>query len=369
MRVVFSDGTFCDPQTLKRLILIADEIGFMDRPSVAFKGWGTVGFESEIRRFKIDNTPVKFSVHAPPSGPVNQLYQNYIEADLKNDSFVKTFLEGLKKDPVFQGIFVQLTADYGHGTGQQMSNELLNDPTISEVNLLEPVNSKLMFDPRTPESRKESFKMLLTTASINVTNALLVSENTELIPVSNTPYLGRLIAMRLNNPDYIGETPSFSASLGLAVAKSVVPDQILKELSIEDLFSYRRATKDAYVAWSTEIDKLAAQVENTDLDHHLSEIPRILSTEIKPKLIEYQNEMKSSRDKLFGELIKKVVSFEVPTISLSQLIGLNTTTAIIAFATGLIPAVPPIVDYFTKGRDIRRRNSMTYLIGVSEQEK
>jgi hypothetical protein len=118
MRIVYSGGTICDLQTLKRLVLIADEIGFMDRPSVTFKGWGTVGSQSEIRQIKMDDAPIKISVHAPPSGPVNQLYQNYIAADLNNVHFVETFLEGLKNDIAFQELFVQLKANYGQGTGQ-----------------------------------------------------------------------------------------------------------------------------------------------------------------------------------------------------------------------------------------------------------
>ena len=60
MRVLYSGGTICSIETLKRLVLLADEIAFMDRPSVAFGNFGTVGRDSEFRQFRFDDAPVFF---------------------------------------------------------------------------------------------------------------------------------------------------------------------------------------------------------------------------------------------------------------------------------------------------------------------
>jgi hypothetical protein len=89
MKVLFSGDTFCDLATFKRLVLIADEIGFMDRPSITFKEWGTIGRDSEIRSYQTSGLPILLSAHSPPSGPVTELYSRYIEADLKNRDFIK----------------------------------------------------------------------------------------------------------------------------------------------------------------------------------------------------------------------------------------------------------------------------------------
>jgi hypothetical protein len=76
--------------------------------------------------------------------------------------------------------------------------------------------------------------------------------------------------------------------------------------------------------------------------------------------------MESARDKLFGDLIKKVLTWQVPTLSLSFLVGLDTLSAIVAFVGAVSPAVPAIVDYFVKRKDVSYGNSIAYLIGLKE---
>ena len=87
MRVLYSGGTICNFQTLQRLALLADEVGFMDRPSVTFGKFGTVGMASEFRRIDTTGSAVRFSVHEPPAGPASELYLRYVDADLKCNSY------------------------------------------------------------------------------------------------------------------------------------------------------------------------------------------------------------------------------------------------------------------------------------------
>ena len=98
------------------------------------------------------------------------------------------------------------------------------------------------------------------------------------------------------------------------------------------------------------------------------EIPRILTAEVRPRLIEYRHEMEAARDKLFGNLIKKVAAWEMPTLTVSQLVALDPASAVVAFAAALAPGVGgAIVDYFVKRREMHRRNSMAYLIGLAAE--
>ena len=73
MRVVVIGSRLPDFRTFQRLLLVANEIGFLDRPSVMFGEhetdgqWGTVGWASDIRKFTIDeDAPVKLSAHEDP---------------------------------------------------------------------------------------------------------------------------------------------------------------------------------------------------------------------------------------------------------------------------------------------------------------
>jgi hypothetical protein len=43
MKLLFSGSAHCQKETLKRLLIIANEIAFMDRPSITFDKWGTIG--------------------------------------------------------------------------------------------------------------------------------------------------------------------------------------------------------------------------------------------------------------------------------------------------------------------------------------
>lgn len=188
MKVLFAGGTFCEYQTLQRLVLIADEIAFMDRPSVTFGNWGTIGRDSKIRQYDTKNLPIIFSAHSPPSGPVTELYSHYIEADLANPRLIAIFLEGLSCNPTFTGKFIGLKGDYGAAKGNQIRDALIKDTTLSQENFSDSVDPSRMYQIETHEDRRQTLKTLLIEASIQVTNAMLVSERTALLPVTDDPY-------------------------------------------------------------------------------------------------------------------------------------------------------------------------------------
>lgn len=365
MRVLYSGGTICSFQTLQRLVLLADEIAFMDRPSVMVGDFGTIGHDSEFRRFKIEETPVKFSIFSPPTGPRKDLYLRYIEADLNNSQFIRMVIDGLRSDATFQRRLVQLEANYGWGTGRQVLDALLQDQTLYDGTYESPTKPKLLFVPDTPEGRRQTLSTFLVEASIHVTNALIVAEQTQMSPISDDNYFCQLLALRSSEPKYVSQAVPVASILGLAIAKSVLPDEAISRLTMPDLFKYRESAKDTYRAWSVEIDRLSQRLLEVPPDRISTEAAKIIVTDVRPRLLELRNEMASVRDNLFGDLVKTVAKWEVPTISLAYIVGLSVPTAMAAFASALAPAIPAVVDYFVKRRDLVRRNSLAYLIGLS----
>ncbi len=365
MKVLFAGATFCEYRTLQRLVLIADEIAFMDRPSVTFNKWGTIGHASEIRQYDTKHSPVTFSAYMPPSGPVTELYSRYIEADLANPRFMTTFHEGLSRNLTFTRKFIQLEADYSTAKGNQIRDALIIDTALTQGNFSDPIDPTRMFQIATHEDRRQTLKTLLIEASIHVTNAMLVSERTALFPVTDDPYLARLLGLRSADSAYVGTTPRVTPTVGIAVAKAVIPDEILPKLKLSDLFEYRKSAKDAYKAWSVEIERLSAEVAAMDPASVESHLPRIIATQVAPRIVDYHNEMKTVRDKLFGDLIKKVAKWELPSISLAYLTNLDLPGALALFAAALGPVIPTLVDYFQGRRQIARKNSMAYLVGVT----
>jgi hypothetical protein len=68
MKVLFSGSSFCDEATTKRLFVIADEIAFMDRPSVTFGNWGMIGHATPARRYSSAGSPVQLSTYREKIG-------------------------------------------------------------------------------------------------------------------------------------------------------------------------------------------------------------------------------------------------------------------------------------------------------------
>jgi hypothetical protein len=369
VRVVFADSIGCTIETFRRLVLVADEIGFMDRPSIAFGNWGFVGVQSPFRQMDHSGLPLTISVHAPPSGPPSALYRRCISADLGNAEFVRTFLHGFRRDDEFARLFLSLEADYGTGTGAEIRAALCSDPGLESADLQGEVDSGSMYQFDTSDARINALRKLVIEASTKVIGALIVSEQTDLVPVCENPWLARLLAIRTAGSGYVGITARDAPSLGLAIARSVLPDEALQKLSLEDLFEYRRKSADAYAAWSTEINKLSSRLSDLPPERAVEEIPRIISTEVAPRLVEYRSEMKSARDHLFGDLVKKVATWQLPTVSIAYLADISIRSALAAMAAAIVPAVPSVVDYFVKRADSKRRNAMTYLIGLSPEVK
>lgn len=366
MRVLYSGGTICSFKTLQRLILLADEIGFMDRPSVIVGNFGTIGRDSEFREFRLENSPIAFSVHAQPEGRSDVLYLRYIEADLRDVNFIRIVLDGLKADVTFQGRLLQLEANYGWGSGQQVLDELLKDAGLYAGDYGETTETTLLYVPDTATGRRQTLRVLLIEASIQVTNALITAESTQLIPVSDDPFFCQLIALRSSEANYVFQ-PAHRASLfGLAIMKSTLPDEVLSRLTIGDLFNYRASAKDAYALWSLEVEQLAQKLLDIPANRVAAEAAKLVVTDVRPRMLELRLEMASARDKLFGDLIKTVGKWELPTISLAYLASLNLPSAMAAFAGALVPTVPALVDYFLQRRNLVRRNSMAYLVGVSK---
>jgi hypothetical protein len=377
MRVVVMGSRLPDFRTLQRLLLIADEVGFVDRPSVMFgepgtEGqWGTIGRASEIRQFKVeDDAPVTLSAHEPPSGPAQALYEPYVVADLRNPRFLEAVFNGLRDDD-FAWRFIQPQAQHGEGRvlGTELRQDLLTDATLPSQDLTDQ-SVKPMFTGKfgSIEHRRALFKNVAIEASITITSTLAVAAETGLQPVTEEPRFAQLLGMRAADHVYVGESPPHAGPLAIAVANALVPDETLSHLTVGDIFDYRRQTKEAHAAWSAEIDRLAVKIADMDPTTVERVLPQVIHGEFKPRILEYRNELKSVRDKMFGELIKKVATWNVPSISLAYLAGLSIPSAVALFAGTLAPAIPAVVDYYVARRALQRKNSAAYLVGLMRDD-
>ena len=306
MRLLYGDNLLCATATMKRLMVIADEIGFLDRPAVGGQElgggqWGLIGAQTPIRQFSTEGAVVKWTAYDPaPELSRPEVYQSYVDADFRNPQFIATVLDGLT-DNAFAEKLIQLGADYGGGkTGETVRQALLGDPALRQTPLTPAIKGGQMFAVETADGRLTTLKLMAIEASVRLTSTLLNSEHYGIAPVSDDKVFARLLSMRASSSAYAGTTARLAPFLGFHLVSAVMPDEALQKLSITDIDAYRKASKDAYSAWSVEINRLSLRIDNMDFDTAQNDIPKIIASELIPKLVECKNEMASVRDKMFG---------------------------------------------------------------------
>ena len=114
MKLLYAGKDIAPFDTFKRMLLVADDIGFLDKPSVKLGMGGTVGANSPARQFRNEpEAPVKISVFTPPQGHESTLYYDAIRDDLANPVFVQIFLDGLRYSDAFAEKFLASSGRYG----------------------------------------------------------------------------------------------------------------------------------------------------------------------------------------------------------------------------------------------------------------
>ena len=96
------------------------------------------------------------------------------------------------------------------------------------------------------------------------------------------------------------------------------------------------------------------------------ETPRIIASKIRPQLVALRAELRSARDKLWGEVVKGIITWEFPSLALAHLTEMNVPKSVVAFAAAVRGIAPHVVDYYRERSDIGRRHAVAYLIGLSE---
>ena len=108
--------------TLKKALLLFDELHVMDRPSFSFgrgQHGGLIGAPSPFRDFEtfFKNERIPIYVHHAPGGPVPDEFYEQIKADVNDLEFLKRFQSGLKTSPVFRSLQIP-AGNYGAAGNQ-----------------------------------------------------------------------------------------------------------------------------------------------------------------------------------------------------------------------------------------------------------
>jgi hypothetical protein len=360
MRVMYYGDTFCSEATLKRLLVIAREIAFLDRPSIALGHWGTVGRPTLARQFEPlePEVGVSLSAHSPPTRQAGRIFKDYIDKDLRNPRFRAHVLRGLK-EPDFASRMMQFDGKYKNATGRQIVDALLSDQSLSTVHDTSPFNRTYEIDSE--EGRRDTFDTIVVEASIQVTCGLVGAEEADCSPLTDSRVLDELWSIRMGDAAYLGAERQVTM-IGSEIARAVLPDHLIDQLTIADILSYRTKAKDAYDAWLTELEAQVETLEMADANEIPKVITKIAQQNARPRALEYKRSLESVRDDLFGDAIKSIPKWSVPAILMAHLGG---AAAIIGFVGSLTGAgIDTAVNYFKSKRGARRKHAVSYLVDV-----
>lgn len=197
-----------------------------------------------------------------------------------------------------------------------------------------------------------------------VTGGVVGAAEADCSPITDDETLAALFAIRgMPKPD--GGDGGALATLGDEVARAVLPDWVLAQLSIGDILDYRAKTKDAYDAWLGELNTLVASLEDTTSEDLQAEAKKVVAASVTPKIAEYKREMASVRDNMFAGLVSSAPSWILPAVALH--IAAGPIAALIGALTqaGLTTGA----SYYVGKRKARRDHAVSYLLRLVEEKK
>jgi hypothetical protein len=154
IRAFYYPDFWVQAPTLKKAILVFEEIHFMDRPSFMFGGGregsvGMVGAASPIRPYEqsFRDNGVPLYVHEAPGGPPQGELLEKVEADLSDLNFKTRFQECLLASQHFRDLHIQ-PGNYGNGETHETVYQKVATIDLQQSPSPLEVFASLVFGPR-----------------------------------------------------------------------------------------------------------------------------------------------------------------------------------------------------------------------------
>jgi hypothetical protein len=372
MKLIYADDPDVDEFTFKRLMLLGNELTFVERPSILLaENFGTGGVIPNVASLEpqFDGSAISLRIGRPPSTVfASAFYNKYFEIDLRNPTFVKLVLDALATNQTSHWYFdsseTLAEGEYADMVAWVTSRRHLLD-TFDFNTVTRPENiGRITSD----HEARFAVRTLLAEASMRITAVMSVAQEFGGTPICAKPYLNQLLVTRLSDAAYTG-TPIRSRHLGLRLFESLVPDEALLHLTITDLLLFRERTKPFYEAWSIEVAKLEADFSDATVDMTDKAILNIIDSRITPSIVEVKNEIRKIRDEVLASAMKLVTNLGVSVVAAGYLYEANPTMAIGAFITSHLKsgaATDNLIDAAFKIRNVKRSSGLTYLMKVNQ---
>jgi hypothetical protein len=371
MDFVFADSHSIDALSFRRLLILANSVAFVNRPSIALEdNYYTVGVHSNVTEVApmFESTPIRISVETPPDSVFNSsFYKKYFESDLQNQEFIKIITEGVEKGFIHDLNFKE-TSDIKNEFSDFKNWIIANKEELHNLDYLSVQRPDEVFEISNKQEAIFAFKMLLSEESMRCTSVLQVCNNLSSSPLVYNPYLNRLLTQRITNNVYTGKN-SISRTLGIKLIEGLIPDAALARISIEELLTFREDTKGYYDAWMTEVKKLEANLINEKFGFSDLEIQLFIDSTIEPELLKLKNEIKKIRDDRFKDVMKVIKNTAISLITGGTLSTIGLPAAVVGFILGHLKTpqlTDEIIDANVKLKQAKEMNNYTYLLKINE---
>jgi hypothetical protein len=231
---------------------------------------------------------------------------------------------------------------------------------------------------RKKEPQEIEFSCILpctTGSSLAVNTALILADNEGLVPFTDSRLHHEMLVAKfqrisslLASKDVILSGvrrlhPEKLRRLAFTLLDVMVPEELISKMSIADCLKYKDAGIEAFQRLKSFIGELASQIESEPMtDEFEKEIQKLIHQKVLPEAQKAKDKGIDIYEKLFGKLGKKVAAALTPTLGASIFAGLTTPVMLaVASAAALGAILPDLVDALVEERAMHR-NVLSYLL-------
>jgi len=379
VNVFYYPSMIAEETTLKKAILLFDELHFIDRPSFMFGNFGTVGTASLLRAYEqsFRENGVPLYVHSPRDGPVLGEFLEQVRADINDPEFLKRFQQGMTKSLIFRDHQVA-PGNYGEvGNHEDVTRELMSVNVDADF---KPHGTPmdLVGDDRVQHFRfktqTERAKGLVTqalTCSAMINFALNVSQRQGMTPLADAaPYQDLLGAKYARAARLLESTNDRIqiTDLSFAIFDELVPAERIAPLTLKDVINYRKESEKARETFLEHLGALQAKQGDVGKDGDYSgTIKDIINTDVVPAARAFKAEIDSVYDRLYGDLAKGALKYLGGGSAALQLLGGLSWAHLLALAgvTGAALSATAI-EAMLGIRSAKRECAISYVLGLDK---
>ena len=380
IRTLYYPDMFVSETTLKKAILLFDELHFIDRPSFTFNNFGSIGATSPIRPYEASfrEAGVPIYVHGIAGGRLEGDFLEQTLSDIDDLEFLIRFQSGIKSSKTFKDILVP-QGNYGEGrNADDVANKLSN---VDIAVVLENYGSahELFYDDKVKPFDLSTplgcAKQLLSTAALcaaNLNFALAEGARNDFIPLADAVPYGELLGAKYRravNKIQLAKNPLQITDLSFAIFDQVVSAESIEEMSIKDVVAHRKSSQKAREEFLEHMGSLRDRQGSIDVgSDYAGEIDKIIKSEILPAAHDFRNKLEAIDNSFKSALAKGTVGFLGSSGALVSIFADLSWPRLIGLAGGAAAYVGnAAIDTFVAKRAVKRECSISYLLSLDKK--